>query len=357
MLPYYLLAGIVPILFAISQISPGPTATRSRMPPLFLIELAALGTMILFSGTRVGIGTDYFLYQSIYSRVDPSDWAGTIQATPQEYGFVLLQLAMKTLGADFPVLVFFCSTIIGVAIWGSLRLMQVQLAPAFLVYLCTASFLNSMNTIRQGLAVSLVLLAISVFSRNRPLALTLGVAACLFHTSAIIAVPAILALRRVRPGLVGMVIGAGVGLSGAVIVGAIPGLASFVAYLSGRYEDYLSAGQTGGFGTYLMATCYFLVAAILSRARVSTAEGAWWRNCVMLAPGLVLLGTTIPVANRLSDYFTILLPPLISAAIKESRSRSGWLVIAVVVCFAYLTAYILNYSGLVPYSSWFFGDF
>lgn len=357
MLPYYFLAVSVPILFAISQIPVGAMATRHRASPLFPIELTALGTVILFSGTRVGIGTDYFLYEGIFSRVDPGDWSGTIQSIPQESGFVLLQLAVKALGGDFSVLVFLCSTITGLAVWGSLRIMDVQLAPAFLVYLCTASFLNSMNTMRQGIASALVLLAVALFPRSRPLAFVVGGVACLIHTSAIIPVLAIVALRRLKPGLLGMIVCAGIGLSGAVIVGAVPGLANFIGQLSARYADYLTTGKTAGFGTYLMAVCYLLVAVILSRASVSTAEHAWWRNCVMLAPGLVLLGTTIPIANRLSDYFTILLIPLISAAIKEAQNRSAWLVVTVVVSFAYLTAYILNYSGLVPYVSWLFGEF
>src|SRR5690606_27216665 len=59
-------------------------------------DLVAVAALVVFSAVRVGIGTDYREYTLIYNRVDTGDWLREIATAPQEVGFTLLMLVLKS---------------------------------------------------------------------------------------------------------------------------------------------------------------------------------------------------------------------------------------------------------------------
>lgn len=358
MLPYYLVAIFIPLFLHLARLPYAHAKSSHRtFRPLAIFEPIAVLLLIAFSGTRRDVGTDFYLYEAIYQRIDPTDWSGTISDTHgQELGFVILQLLVKSVSSDFGSLLLVCAAITTIAIWASAHLMVQDLATAFFVYVGTSLFLNSLNTSRQALAVSLILLAIAQFPKRKWISLVLALFALSIHSSAIIAIPVIVLLRLVPANTWAAVVAFMVGLAGAVIVPLIPGLSELLGLLNPRYEEYLVGSNVGGFGTYLTSVLYLAIAILLHRVRGLTTEEAWWLKIFTLAPGLFILGTSIQVANRVSDYFTIVLLGLIPTALGRVSKPIAWRFATFFGVIAYMTLYILNYSDLIPYDSWIFGE-
>lgn len=356
MFAFYLVAFGAPMLVWFAQQMYGGSGPYPlRWILLNPFELCAIGLLAVFAGTRVGIGTDFWMYQQAFQRLDPTNWNESIANTPFEPGFTVLVLSAKLFGGDSPEVVFLVlSTVTVVAVYLAIRLVSANPALALAIYLLFAHYLSPLNIVRQGLAVALMLLAAAFIQRARIASGAFTVVALLSHSSAWVGVPILLVLRRLRVSFKTMVLASLLAIAGPGAFSTLPQFRKALAMLNERYVSYLDSAQAGGFGIVAMAVVHFTIAAMLFRVRDLEREELWWRNAYALAAPLTLLGISVVWAARLAEFVSIFLVLIAPNALQRTRNQAAWSAALLAVGVAYYAAYLLNFGGLLPYASWLF---
>ncbi len=355
LLPYFAIAILAPSLTYIAQQTSPVNERRAALRILLNpFDISAIALLVIFAGTRLDIGTDYSLYTGIYNRLTVDDWAFSIARSPQEFGFSILSLAMKSFGLSAEEFLFVVSALTVSAVYVAVRYASPRPAFSLLLYILFATYLSPMNTARQGLAIAFMLLAAIFAARSRIWAVLLVTIACTVHISAIIALVLFALVRFLRINVLGFL----ASMIGVIFIGRLiptfPGLVQFLGSLNERYETYLTSGAAAGFGTILVSATHAILALSLLQAKGLSTEEAWWRNAYTLTAPLALLGTAVLVAARLSDYTAVLLPLVAATACSNFKrpelARWGFISVGIV----YYVAYLLKYGGLLPYQSWLF---
>ena len=159
-----------------------------RQEPWLLLTMAFL---FLFMGWRDHIGCDFTGYLNRFESISPYATLGEA-IKPEEAGFQLLITAVRIYGLDYHWLNVFASAIIAAATYYFARHFPRPMALIACLFPVIVLQL-SMSGIRQGIAVSLLLVATIQFLKGRKLATALWIlAAAEFHTSALIFLPAAL---------------------------------------------------------------------------------------------------------------------------------------------------------------------
>lgn len=315
-------------------------------------EISSILTLMLFAGFRYSVGTDYGLYSRIFATLSTSDWGGSIDNSPQELGYTVFSLIVKAGGAG-PEQMLLCMSILTVGIaYLALRIESSAPVYSLALYILFANYLAPMNTVRQGLAVALCFLASILYSRARVAAFSLFAVAFLFHSSVAIVIILFFVVRWLRIGVVAVIaLFALAGLGGAIIA-AFPLILNLLAGLNQRYEGYAASTAVAGYGTIMLACLHALIAILLLCTSSLDGERRWFLSIYAMTGPLALLGTTIPIATRLSEYTAIFLVVVAPAAFGSGRTGRLWKWATLVTGFGYFALYLLNYGGLIPYSSW-----
>ncbi|WP_182524719.1 EpsG family protein [Nocardioides dongkuii] len=360
MIAYFAVAILAPLLVHLSaqifgketQIHEG-SGNRLKWMAVSPFEIAALGTLVLFAGTRLNVGTDYDLYRRIYDSLWVHDWGWSIENSPQEVGFTLLSLAVKTAGGDARHLFLVASALTVCCAYAAIRLASPRPGLALATFILFASYLAPFNTVRQGLAVALFALAVVVVSRRWRVGLLLAILACLIHISALVALILYFTVSRLRVDRAGILIGLAVAAAGSRVILAVPALLSILRSLNERYSEYVMSGTTAGLGTVLLAFFHAGAAMLLLKGSDWTSRELSWVRFYALTGPLAMLGTSVPIATRLSEYTAIFLPFLIGQLVMSGRfkmlTRPSLIVL---VGAGYMAMYLLNYGGLLPYRTW-----
>lgn len=360
MIAYFIVALLAPLLVHMSaQIFSKETLGRdgSGYPLKWMImspfEVLAVGILVVFAGTRLNVGTDYGLYTRIYDALWVSDWSWSIENSPQEIGFTVFSLVIKASGGDARHLFAVVSALTIFCAYLAIRLASPLPGLALATFILFASYLAPFNTVRQGLAVSLFALAAVVASRHRRAGLVLVTFACLIHISALVALILYFASSRIRVSYGGILIGLAVAAVGSRVIVAVPAVLSILGSLNERYSEYALSGNAAGFGTVLVALFHAGAAMVLLKGLDWTGRERSWVRFYSLTGPLAMLGTSVPIATRLSDYTAIFLPLVIGQLVVSGRLRSlGRPHVILLVGTGYMAMYLLNYGGLLPYRTW-----
>jgi len=161
--------------------------SRRQEPWLFL----TMAFLFLFMGWRDHVGCDFTGYLNRFEAISPyATLSEAIQ--PEEAGFQLLITAVRINGLDYYWLNVFASAIMASATYYFARHFPRPMALVACLFPVIVLQL-SMSGIRQGIAVSLLLVATIQFLKARRIATALWIlAAAEFHTSALIFLPAAL---------------------------------------------------------------------------------------------------------------------------------------------------------------------
>ncbi|MFK5635300.1 EpsG family protein [Ornithinimicrobium sp. LYQ103] len=368
MLPYLVLAAVVPAVMGIGEAVRRQFATERRRDPLDPVpakgasswtyfDLAAVATLVVFSAVRFGIGTDYDTYAIIYGRVDTEDWAREIATAPQELGFTLLLLIVKTV--DPTPTTFFWVTSILTVVPAFVAIRQVSARPVLgvLLYVLFAFYLTPFNLVRQGIAVSLLFWATTCLRRRPVLFVVVAVVAASIHSSAVIALAVMWVSHRWRPTpwTVGLILAGAV--AGLVGLDRFSALGDLVARLNPRYESYLSASGAG-VGTYLQIVLFLALlvyAAVLGRHQDPgvTARTAWMTTFVLIGVAFMIVSTQAIPFGRLAPYFTIFLVLLLPERVAASRNPVAHDVALATGGAAFYAFHLAFYGGLIPYQTYF----
>lgn len=347
MIPYFLVAGAASVLGYV-------TSLRGLR---LLWWVLPLGLLVVMSGGRFGIGTDFFLYQGFFDRVGSMSFSDALQVIPQEYGFVLVTWLVRRITEDSHAYFMIVALLTIVPVMIAIR--KASPAPALSVFLYVALgfYPRSFNTVRQSLAVSLVFLA-EVYRYDRKwLWLVLSCIAPFIHVSALIVVLGMFPLSRLRITPARFLSLLVVSLVVGITVFRLDVLQNFLTGLNSRYEGYVDSSSGGGIGTVLrlIVVSALVMLCIAYGQRRGTGEARVghrelrYTTYFSLSPILLAFGLANVQIVRIEEYVGIFGILAIPWALQGSRQRSALVVIVSVVAFVYLGAYVTNYGGVVPY--------
>ncbi len=313
--------------------------------PVFVLSVL----LVVFAGIRYGIGSDYFLYTSLYRAIIPSSLTESLKVVPQELGWVTLAFLFRKV-TDSPYLILWIASVLTVvpALIAVKRKSQDPVFAVFL-YFFLGYYAVSFNAVRQSIAVSFLLLADTYRSESRVKWAIFSAVAILFHSSAIVAIIVQLAAAYWKPRWVSVlaslvIAGAGsLALLNSQIVGVL------AVALNSRYETYLE-GSGAGLGTWMMfgVRLFFIILCLsLPRSRQTTTYLAY----VCVSAMVLILGTTYVVIARFEPYFGIflalLIPNLLSEQARPIFRDLRWPL--ALGCLIYFGFYVTAFNRVVPY--------
>lgn len=354
MKPYIILATVVVLILAPQIVATIPRhwgvdsslQRRSRVPEVLVVSILAG-----FSGLRDFVGTDSYLYSKIFEQIDVSDWSGTLANSEQEVGYTVLSLIVRTLSSNTQSIFFVTAVITIVLSYWSISRLSLNPPLSLVIYLLYSQFLSPMNTVRQGLAVSIVYVGISYWNRSPRIGVLIILSASLFHVSALIALIVIYVARwfnaNVKTYLLILVGGA---FALRLILFDIPAVSSVISTMNPRYAEYVASSEGAGFGTYLVIMVCVAIGIVATRIDLVEPSEIWIRNLYLCSTPFMILGTRVVETARIAEYFLFALPILVPVVVFRSN-MNRYLSIAVFVALGigYYFAYLLNYGGLVPY--------
>ena len=118
-----------------------------------VIDYFVLSLLIFLSGLRYMIGTDYELYERMFSSLKLS----TVNDSRTGLGYNLMALQFKNLGLSFQSLIFFCSIITNVFVYSFLKKYSKKPGLSLLGYLALGFYAFSFNGFRQAFSMSIFL--------------------------------------------------------------------------------------------------------------------------------------------------------------------------------------------------------
>lgn len=323
---------------------------------LNLFDVGLVVLLSVFCGIRWKVGTDFELYSGMYRRLDTTDWATALVKAPQEPGFTLLRLVVKSVAGMPPIWMFlvvaFATTIpmvLALKAW-----VPDQLGLAVAAWTTLGVWLSSFNGIRQSLAAALVVLGVVWLGRRPRVACVLLVAAVSVHVSSLLAIVLLLATFRWRP-TPRVAVAAVTGVTGAIIL-ALPLLAPLLGLLNPRYRRYIEGADTAGWGTVGQVVLWLLVLAAIARWVPGWNTGRlyrWWLWGLMFVAFLAV-GLRVVELGRFSLYFRSFLPFLLAGAwgaLPAARRRVA-LQVGAGLAAAHLVVWLNLYDDLLPYRYW-----
>jgi len=335
-----------------AQPSPAPwLVPPARTHALNPFDVGLICALTLFAGLRSGVGTDFAVYTTLFERLDPQDWLGSLAASPLEPGYTVLSLLVASL-THSPTVLFVVTSLLSVApVVLVLRARTSHLAVAVFLYITLAYYLAPLNTGRQGVAMGIFLLADQQFAKRKWLFALLVLVAASFHASVLVVAVLYLLSRVVRPTflLLAVVVTLGVALASVAIPSEV---GDIVGDFNERYAPYFS-NTPAGLGTYLtIAGKLLLTVYLIWLGRGNRSQG-YYRTMVVFSIFFLVAGTSFPVLARLELFSSVFLILALPELLSTRRVPAPLAAALGVGCLVYFTLYLQNYGGLVPYRSVF----
>ncbi|AIY18866.1 hypothetical protein GUY44_18490 [Pimelobacter simplex] len=362
MTPYLVLLATVLALAALGAVTtaaagrgagPVERVGRARWTPF---DLVLLGVLVVFAGSRVGVGTDYELYAALWFRAGGDSLGAALDRSPQDPGFVALQHLLHRVGEGPEVMFWVTSAVTVGAMVLALKHGTRSFPAAIFLLVALGGYLAPFNLVRQGLAAALLFLAATRYlDRRRWVFVALVAAATGVHASALAVAVVLLVVRNVQPRprvLAVLLAGA---LLAAQLYLTVPAVTRLAELLNPRYVQYV-VQEEAGLGTYLVigARLLLVLYCYLHATLLTPLE----RRCLVFATlGLAaqVVGTQSIAFARFDVYFALFLVVPLAGLVRAAPDR---LQRAAVLggSLVYMVLLIGNYYGLVPYrSTWWAG--
>jgi len=177
---YYILIALLSFFSFIEQFKP-PKADIS------ILKYIACTIIIFIGGLRYEVGADWFAYEKLFDGIESfSD----LFLYREEKLFMIFQYVCKTIFDSYSFFVFVLFTLTFYLKFKIFNKYSTDVFFSLIIYVYTLFLIYDVNGIRQGMAMTLVLMSITAIkNKNKYLFILLILAACLSHTSALIFVP------------------------------------------------------------------------------------------------------------------------------------------------------------------------
>lgn len=354
MTPYFVLAAaMLPLVAASSLVNGRGGTAAARWTPWDAVLALVL---ITFSGARWHVGTDFNAYRSLYLKLPNLDLWTALSVSPYESGFTTLSWIIKNASQTNSTLPFFmvCAAFTVVPVMISLKLSSPSFGLSMALYVLLGFFAMSMNIVRQGIAMALLMLAFSLLPRRRFAAVSVAALAVSMHLTAVLVIAIYLASRRLSLRAPTAL----VAWTGFVAVGFtilrftdLHGILS--RYGGPKYATYL-ASEGAGFGTMLRAALFLVVALVglhLATQRANAPDRLQeTATMVLIGSALVASGVVVTEVARLGDYLVLFAVLVVPMSLTLIRQRALATYAVAVVGIAYFAMVLIAYYGLIPYA-------
>lgn len=317
---------------------------RGGRLPFYILSLI----LVVFAGLRYGIGSDYFLYTTLYRSVIPSSLADSLSLVPQELGWVTLAFVLRNFTGS-PYAIFWVASILTIVpTLLAFRRKSTNATLSVFLFFFLGYYAVTFNAVRQSIAVAFLLLADTYRGESRFKWLLFSAIAVLFHSSALIAVAVQLLVSLWKPTVRSVVIMLVVGASLSLLLLRSGLAARLASALNPRYETYLDDAGAG-IGTWLVLGVRVLI-IFLALASPRTDETGRYLAYVCVSAVVLLLGTTNVVFARFEPYFGIYVVLLIPSQLSQLRHRTAITTFLVISSLIYFGFHISSFNAVVPYA-------
>lgn len=307
--------------------------------------------LAIISAVRYGVGTDFYSYRRTYNRMN---FGGVIT----ERGFVLLLEGLHKI-SDHEQIFFIVTSFIFCMIYIYV-IYKNSLNPVYSIFLFVVNgdYFMSMNTIRQAIAVAIILLALPyVKTRNWKRMLIIVFIASTFHMSAwFFVLFYLLATAEWKPIMYFNTVLATFILSNLVKVLIVPFLQKFTTY--GRFfletSTYVESNVDWvRFFIYMsfFAFMSYQYGIVRENANLKMMYSAVWMALVIVALGVAMPRNAIRVALYMNPIIAIYTPELTKCiANKQFRVVINF---AIIFCYTIYCVYAINngWHNAIPYQT------
>lgn len=340
MIPYFVLLGIW--LVGAIQFSSKTNPASER-----ILYVAALVFTIGMVGLRYRVGGDWFTYEDMYADIALQPLLAA--ATLTEPAYALLNWASAKVGGDVYMVNFFCALVF---MLGLSALVRKQPKPwlAMTVAIPYLVIVVGMGYTRQAAAIGILCWAISTAGHDKVWKIVAKVAfAALFHKTAILFLPILLAPVAKRSLLLGIVGGiAFVALAFVALGGSSDRLVT--SYVNSNYQSSGAAIRITM--NVAAALCFF---AFRKRFMISEFDRLIWTilsyMAILSAAALMLTSSSVGV-----DRISLFLIPLqiftysnISSTQLVSHKTRAVATIAIVI-YSFIVQYVYFTQGTFSYT-------
>lgn len=322
---------------------------------------------ILVGGFRYAVGTDYFNYVTIFSeqaRLDFVDYVG--QNGIAEIGFFALNKLSSVVMSD-PRLMFLISAFLVVTFF-YLGLVKYKLRHPGIVFFLflTTIFPMMLNTVRQGIAVSIVFYAMTFILSKKFVSFFLWIlVASLFHISALLIIPfyflgTLLDVEKRKYLLAKSRYFLGLGAASIILLVVVANVFTLVLGIPGfdKYELYLDFNEESANNIFFVKLVILIFIVVLARYTIFTnnyRQNAFFLLAAITEIIFLILGFTSPFIKREALYFAPFALMLLPNVIYAFKGRGLQVIVkSLVVCYGiifFIISYlILDQAAILPYS-------
>lgn len=303
--------------------------------------------LFLLSALRLGIGTDYNSYVTIYNTYTSYGMRGTYEPLFYWFGRCLVLL-----GANAQWLIVACSAIYIYFIFYCIY--EKSPAPLFSIFLLvsTTYYMSSFNTMRENVGAAVLLLSLILYEKKKYIGFVLLVlVAAGIHYSCILFLIVFL-FAKIKWTVNKTVILTAVFLVARPIIVQIVN----IIVAGTNYEKYIGNSDTSGMAMYFGIILQFSILVFASIYYKKDEKYNIYYSLQVIASWITLLNGIIPLASRLKWIFSlpsiILIPMAINNITKEKNKV--YMSLAVIVLFffyCHIVVGVMGSYGVVPYRS------
>lgn len=323
-----------------------------------ILIMSSFLILLIFVGCRYYVGTDYESYLNIYNTVSSFD-VSELNLIDIELGAKLLFKLIYIL-FDNQYLIFIGLALLTLyPIYKANKLYDYKYLGYSILTYCFMFLPFCMNGMRQGVAMSFILLAFAYLFKNKKINMIMAfIIAFMFHKSSILLLPYIV-LFLFRKDKIGEIDSIVITLILACILFFFNGALMKVGIIS-DYEYLLGALniEDVSFKSILLFIPYILI--MLSYDNKLEKHINEIKGLVVSGIILTLIGTTRQFLSRISLYHLMFLTLLIPFLINNINNKTNKIIIKLfyiiylVIYFIY-EFYISGKHEIFPYQSWLIG--
>lgn len=320
--------------------------------------------LVVISGFRFEVGTDYVNYVRYFKYVDK---------IPTEPLYYYLSKFVYYVGGKYQLLCLICSVLVGFVMYPAMRRMTKSSFICLTFYLFSFLYFESMNTVRQAIAMSFSMLAVSFIynlrndnqqlngakyveqEKNTGKYLLFSVCyviAILFHASAVIFLPCIFLCKSLswkkHKFLVLVITFFAGSVAMPFIIKCLTPLIEYVGYAGYLKVMEMRGVNTGLYRIYLNMLAIFVM--VMTRGNLSKNE-EFYVNMFVLSICIYNLFLSFYVVLRLYFYFLmfgcLIIPAVLRGFTRRSRIIAYFAIIMSMGVFMFVS---LNNKAYLPYA-------
>lgn len=323
--------------------------SKSRASSLVFTAIATV-IMILVTGLRVGVGTDYYMYQDIYF------WSASGMQGSIEIGYYLLSRLCYAILPNFHFFLLVLSTLYCVITRCAIEKLSPDQVMSVFLLIAAGYFFAYMNMMRQMLAAAILLYSLVYVRDSKLLRFTLCVfLACMIHTTSFVFYFVYFVRKLSNKGIVVFLTLFAI----CVASGVADALFQNVVGNFSKYEGYYDSAFNNGRVAYVAIAVdlsVLIFAALLSNKFPSSDSIMRTLLVVEVLSLMMALATGfVPLADRLRRYFSIsmiVFIPRLLALIEDEKLKFAltWIIVIAFLVYMQITISVLGHYGVLPYA-------